>query len=96
MNKTTQEMLELQIVEERLQSLIESYAIEIEDETKNLKKYKDALEDVLKESDCLSEVDNSRICSLHRIIERKANQIVLMKSFLFDLEYVNSARSLWS
>lgn len=96
MNKTTQEMLELQIVEERLQSLIESYAIEIEDETKNLKKYKDALEDVLKESDCLSEVDNSRICSLHRIIERKANQIVLMKSFLFDLKYVNSARSLWS
>lgn len=93
MNKTTQEM-ELQMIEKRLQSLIESYAIEIEDETKNLKKYKDALEDVLKESDCLSEVDNSRICSLHRIIERKANQIVLMKSFLLDLDYVNSARSL--
>lgn len=95
MNKTTQEM-ELQMIEKRLQSLIESYAIKIEDETKNLKKYKDALEDVLKESDCFSEVDNSRICSLHRIIERKANQIVLMKSFLLDLDYVNSARSLWS
>ena len=37
MNKTTQEM-ELQMIEKRLQSLIESYAIEIEDETKNLKK----------------------------------------------------------
>lgn len=53
-----------------------------------MKKYKDALEDVLKESDCLSEVDNSRIDSLHKIVERKANQIVLMKRFLSDLEYV--------
>lgn len=76
------------MIEKRLQSLIESYTIEIEDETKNLKKYKDALEDVLKESDCLSEVDNSRIDSLHKIVERKANQIVLMKRFLSDLEYV--------
>lgn len=80
--------MELQMIEKRLQSLIESYTIEIEDETKNLKKYKDALEDVLKESDCLSEVDNSRIDSLHKIVERKANQIVLMKRFLSDLEYV--------
>ena len=39
-------------------------------------------------SDCLSEVDNSRIWSLHKIVERKANQIVLMKRFLLDLEYV--------
>ena len=83
-----QEKRELQMIEKRLQSLIESYTIEIEDETKNLKKYKDALEDVLKESDCLSEVDNSRIDSLHKIVERKANQIVLMKRFLSDLEYV--------
>lgn len=93
MNKTTQEM-ELQIVGKRLQSLIESYTLEIQEETKTLKKYKDELEKVVKESDCLSEVDNSRIDSLHRIVERKANQIVLMKSFLFDLDYVNSARSL--
>lgn len=83
-----QGMLELQMIEEKLKSLIESYTIEIEDETKNLKKYKDALEDVLKESDCLSEVDNSRIDSLHKIVERKANQIVLMKRFLSDLEYM--------
>lgn len=83
-----QEKMELQMIEKRLQSLIESYTIEIEDETKNLKKYKDALEDVLKESDCLSEVDNSRIDSLHKIVERKANQIVLMKRFLSNLEYV--------
>lgn len=83
-----QEKMGLQMIEKRLQSLIESYTIEIEDETKNLKKYKDALEDVLKESDCLSEVDNSRIDSLHKIVERKANQIVLMKRFLSDLEYV--------
>lgn len=83
-----QEKMELQMIEKRLQSLIESYTIEIEDETKILKKYKDALEDVLKESDCLSEVDNSRIDSLHKIVERKANQIVLMKRFLSDLEYV--------
>ncbi len=83
-----QEKMELQMIEKRLQSLIESYTIEIEDETKNLKKYKDALEDVLKDSDCLSEVDNSRIDSLHKIVERKANQIVLMKRFLSDLEYV--------
>lgn len=76
------------MIEERLESLIESYTIEIEDETKNLKKYKDALENVVKESDCLSEVDNSRIDSLHKIVERKANQIVLMKRFLSDLEYV--------
>ena len=92
MNKTTQEM-ELQMIEKRLQSLIESYTLEIEDETKNLKKYKKELENVLKESDCLSEVDNSRIDSLHKIVERKANQIVLMKRILLDLEYVNSARS---
>lgn len=91
MNKTTQEM-ELQMIEERLQSLIESYTLEIEEETKNLKKYKDALENVVKESDCLSEVDNSRIDSLHKIVERKANQIVLMKRVLSDLEYVNSVR----
>lgn len=83
-----QEKMELQMIEKRLQSLIEGYTIEIEDETKNLKKYKDALEDFLKESDCLSEVDNSRIDSLHKIVERKANQIVLMKRFLSDLEYV--------
>lgn len=80
--------MELQTIEKRLQSLIEGYTIEIEDETKNLKKYKDALENVVKESDCLSEVDNSRIDSLHKIVERKANQIVLMKRFLSDLEYV--------
>lgn len=76
------------MIEERLESLIERYTIEIEDETKNLKKYKDALENVLKDSDCLSEVDNSRIWSLQKIVERKANQIVLMKGFLLDLEYV--------
>lgn len=74
------------MIEEKLESLIESYTLEIEEETKNLKKYKDALENVLKESDCLSEVDNSRIDSLHKIVERKANQIVLMKRFLLDLK----------
>ena len=94
MNKNAQETMKLQTVEKRLQSLIESYELEIEDETKTLKKYKEKLEEVLKESDCLSEVDNSRICSLHRIVERKANQIVLMKRILLDLDYVNSARSL--
>lgn len=76
------------MIEEKLDSLIESYELEIEEETKNLKKYKDALENVLKESDCMSEVDNSRICSLHKIVERKANKIILMKEFLLDLEYV--------
>lgn len=69
------------MIEEKLESLIELYTLEIEDETKNLKKYKDALENVLKESDCLSEVDNSRICSLHRIVDRMANEIFLMKRF---------------
>lgn len=88
MNKCQSRKKEKQMIEERLESLIESYAIEIEDETKNLKKYKDALENVVKESDCLSEVDNSRIDSLHKIVERKANQIVLMKRFLSDLEYM--------
>lgn len=76
------------MIEEKLESLIEMYTLEIKDETKNLKKYKDELENVLKESDCLSEVDNSRIDSLHKIVERKANQIVLMKRFLSDLEYM--------
>lgn len=80
------------MIEERLESLIESYELEIEEETKNLKKYKDALENVLKESDCMSEVDNSRICSLHKIVERKANQIVLMKGFLLDLEYMKGKK----
>ena len=79
---------EQQMIEERLESLIERYTIEIEDETKNLKKYKDALEDVLKESDCLSEVDISLIGSLHKIVERKANEILLKKEFLFDLKYM--------
>lgn len=59
---------------------------------KNLKKYKDALEDVLedvlKESDCLSEVDISLIGSLHKIVERKANEILLKKEFLLDLKYM--------
>lgn len=76
------------MIEERLESLIERYTIEIEDETKNLKKYKDALENVVKESDCLSEVDNSRIDSLHKIVERKANEILLKKEFLLDLKYM--------
>ena len=76
------------MIEEKLDSLIESYELEIEEETKNLKKYKDALENVLKESDCMSEVDNSRICSLHKIVERKANQIVLKNEFLLDLKYM--------
>lgn len=76
------------MIEKRLDSLIESYTLEIEDETKTMKKYKEELEKVLKESDCLSEVDNSRIWSLHKIVERKANQIILMKRVLFDLEYV--------
>ena len=39
---------EQQMIEERLESLIERYTIEIEDEIKNLKKYKDELENVLK------------------------------------------------
>lgn len=52
------------MIEERLESLIERYTIEIEDQINNLKKYKDELENVLKESDCLSMVDNSRIGSL--------------------------------
>lgn len=76
------------MIEERLESLIERYTIEIVDDTECLKKYKDELENVLKESDCLSEVDNSRICSLHKIVERKANQIVLKKEFLLDLKYM--------
>lgn len=76
------------MIEEKLESLIERYTIEIEDETKNLKKYKDALEDVLKESDCLSEVDISIIGSLHKIVERKANEIFLKKEFLLDLKYM--------
>lgn len=33
-------------------------------------------------------VDNSRIGSLQKIVERMANQIVLMKRVLLDLEYV--------
>ena len=94
MNKTTQGMLELQMIEKRLQSLSERYTIEIEDEIKNLKKYKDELENVLKESDCFSMVDNSRIGSLQKIVERMANEIFLKKEFLSDLEYVNSVRSL--
>ena len=76
------------MIEEKLESLIEMYTLEIKDETKNLKKYKDELENVLKESDCLSEVDNSRIWSLHRIVERMANEILLKKVFLLDLKYM--------
>lgn len=72
------------MIEEKLESLIEMYTLWIKDETKNLKKYKDELENVLKESDCLSEVDNSRIWSLHRIVDRMANEIFLMKRFLLD------------
>lgn len=76
------------MIEKELESLIERYTIEIEEEIKIQKKYKDALENVLKESDCMSEVDNSRIWSLHKIVERQANKIILMKEFLLDLEYV--------
>lgn len=43
------------MIEERLESLIEMYTIEIEDDTECLKKYKDELENVLEESDCLSD-----------------------------------------
>lgn len=80
-------------IEEGLDSLIEMYTIEIEDDTECLKKYKDELENVLKESDCLSEVDNSRICSLHKIVERKANQIVLKKEFLLNLNCIREANN---
>lgn len=83
-----QEMLKLQMIEERLESLIESYTVEIEDKIKGLKKYKAELENVLKDSECLSMVDNSRICSLQKIVERMANEIILKKEFLLDLEYM--------
>lgn len=80
-------------IEEGLDSLIEMYTIEIEDDTECLKKYKDELENVLKESDCLSEVDNSRICSLHKIVERKANEIFLKKEFLLNLESIKESEN---
>ena len=80
-------------IEEKLESLIELYTIEIDDDTECLKKYKDALENVLKESDCLSEVDNSRICSLHKIVERKANEIFLKKEFLLNLESIKESEN---
>lgn len=83
---TEKDLRRNKMIEEKLESLIEMYTLEIKDETKNLKKYKDELENVLKESDCLSEVDNSRICSLHRIVDRMANEIFLMKRFLLDLK----------
>lgn len=76
------------MIEDKLESLIESYTVEIEDKIKDLKKYKAELENVLKDSDCLSMVDNSRICSLQKIVERMANEIILKKEFLVDLEYM--------
>lgn len=80
-------------IEEGLDSLIEMYTIEIDDDTECLKKYKDELENVLKESECLSEVDNSRIWSLHRIVDRMANKIFLMKRFLLDLNCIREANN---
>lgn len=59
------------MIEDKLESLIESYTVEIEDKIKALKKYKAELENVLKDSDCLSMVDNSRICSLQKIVLKK-------------------------
>lgn len=76
------------MIEDKLESLIESYTVEIEDKIKDLKKYKAELENVLKDSDCLSMVDNSRICSLQKIVERMANEIILKKEFLLYLEYM--------
>lgn len=76
------------MIEDKLESLIESYTVEIEDKIKDLKKYKAELENVLKDSNCLSMVDNSRICSLQKIVERMANEIILKKEFLLDLEYM--------
>lgn len=76
------------MIEEKLESLIEGYTVEIEDKIKGLKKYKAELENILKNSDCLSMVDNSRICSLQKIVERMANEIILKKEFLLDLEYM--------
>lgn len=76
------------MIEDKLESLIESYTVKIEDKIKDLKKYKAELENVLKDSDCLSMVDNSRICSLQKIVERMANEIILKKEFLLDLEYM--------
>ena len=81
------------MMEEVLDGFIEMYTIEIDDDTECLKKYKDALENVLKESDCLSEVDNSRICSLHKIVERKANEIILKKEFLLNLNCIKEANN---
>ena len=63
------------MIEEKLESLIERYTIEIEDEIKNLKKYKDELE-------------NNRIWSLQKIVERMASEIFLKKEFLLDLKYM--------
>lgn len=48
------------MIEERLESLIEGYTIEIEDEIKNLKKYKDELENVTYELDRFSRFDDFR------------------------------------
>lgn len=81
------------MMEEALDGFIEMYTIEIDDDTECLKKYKDELENVLKESDCLSEVDNSRICSLHKIVERKANEIFLKKEFLLNLESIKESEN---
>ena len=75
-------------IEEGLDSLIEMYTIEIEDDTECLKKYKDELENVLKESECLSEVDNSRICSLHKRIDHREKEIHRMEYFINELKLI--------
>ena len=74
------------MIEEKLESLIKRYTIEIEDKTKSLKRDKTELEEVLKELDCLSIYENEIIGNLQKVVETQATQIFLMKGFLYDLK----------
>lgn len=75
-----------EMIEERLDSLIDKYTEKIENDTELIRMYRDELKHVFEETDGLSIPENARIARLQGVIERTALQVYLEKAFLNDLK----------
>mgnify|MGYP000777587077 CR=1 FL=1 len=75
-----------EMIEERLDSLIDKYTEKIENDTELIRMYRDELKSVFEETDGLSIPKNARIARSQGVIERTALQVYLEKAFLNDLK----------
>lgn len=75
-----------EMIEERLDSLIDRYTEKIENDTELIRMYRDELKQVFEETDGLSIPENARIARSQGVIERTALQVYLEKAFLNDLK----------